>query len=122
MTERVATLTAAIPARERLILALDVGGIDEGKRWVERLGDAVHFYKLGLQFLMTGHYFEMVDWLAAQGKRIFADIKFYDIPETVRQAVAELAHRPVDFATVHGTGSMLEAAVAAKGRLKILAV
>ena len=122
MTGRSATEAAAIPARERLILALDVGGLEEGKRWVERLGDAVHFYKLGLQFLMTGDYFEMVDWLAAQGKRIFADIKFYDIPETVRQAVAELSRRPVDFATVHGTGSMLEAAAAAKGRLKILAV
>jgi orotidine-5'-phosphate decarboxylase len=122
MPDRTAAPALPIPVRERLILALDVGGIEEGKRWVERLGDAVAFYKLGLQFLMTGEYFEMVDWLAAQGKRVFADIKFYDIPETVRQAVAELSRRPVAFATVHGTGSMLEAAVAAKGPLKILAV
>lgn len=111
-----------IPSVERLILALDVAGLDEGKRWVDRLGDAVRFYKLGLQFLMTGEYFQMVDWLAAQGKKVFADVKFYDIPETVKLAVEQLARRPVEFTTVHGTGSMLEAAVAAKGRLKVLAV
>ncbi len=111
-----------IPSVERLILALDVAGLDEGKRWVDRLGDAVRFYKLGLQFLMTGEYFEMVDWLAAQGKKVFADVKFYDIPETVKLAVEQLARRPVEFTTVHGTGSMLEAAVSAKGRLKVLAV
>lgn len=111
-----------IPPTERLIVALDVAGLEEGKRWVDRLGDAVRFYKLGLQFLMTGEYFEMVDWLAAQGKKVFADVKFYDIPETVRLAVEQLARRPVEFTTVHGTGSMLEAAVSAKGRLKVLAV
>ncbi len=111
-----------IPANQRLILALDVAGLDEGKRWVERLGDSVQFYKLGLQFLMTGEYFEMVDWLAAQGKKVFADVKFYDIPETVKLAVEQLARRPVEFTTVHGTGSMLAAAVAAKGRVKVLAV
>jgi orotidine-5'-phosphate decarboxylase len=112
----------AIPTRDRLILALDVPGIDEGKRWVERLGDSVNFYKLGLQFLMTGHYFEMVDWLDAQGKKVFADVKFFDIPETVRLAVEQLATRKVAFATVHGSDSMIEAAVSARGRLKILAV
>jgi orotidine-5'-phosphate decarboxylase len=122
MAEPSALYSKRIPARERLILALDVGGLDEAKRWVERLGDAVQVYKLGLQFLMTGQYFEMVDWLAGQGKKVFADIKFYDIPETVRLAVGELSRRPVEFATVHGTGSMLEAAASAKGRLKILAV
>jgi orotidine-5'-phosphate decarboxylase len=111
-----------IPPRERLIMALDVPGIDEGKRWVERLGDSVQFYKLGLQFLMTGRYFDMVDWLGAQGKKVFADIKFFDIPETVRLAIEQLQHRKVEFTTVHGNDSMLEAAVSARGSLKILAV
>jgi orotidine-5'-phosphate decarboxylase len=111
-----------IPARERLIFALDVPGIDEGKRWVERLGDSVEFYKLGLQFLMTGQYFDMVEWLGARGKKVFADIKFFDVPETVRLAVEQLQRRKVDFATVHGNDPMLEAAVSAKGALKILAV
>jgi len=111
-----------IPPRERLILALDVSSLDEGKRWVERLGDSVQFYKLGLQFLMTGHYFDMIDWLGAQGKKVFADIKFFDVPETVKSAVEELSHRRVEFATVHGNDPMLEAAVSVKGSLKILAV
>jgi hypothetical protein len=103
-----------IPARERLILALDVPSLDEGKRWVERLGDSVQFYKLGLQFLMTGGYFDMVDWLDAQGKKVFADIKFFDVPETVKHAVEQLAQRKVAFATVHGNDPMLEAAVSVK--------
>jgi orotidine-5'-phosphate decarboxylase len=111
-----------IPPRERLILALDVSTLDEGKRWVEKLGDSVQFYKLGLQFLMSGQYFDMVDWLGEQGKKVFADIKFFDVPETVKSAVEQLAHRRVDFATVHGNDSMLEAAVSVKGGLKILAV
>jgi orotidine-5'-phosphate decarboxylase len=111
-----------IPRRERLILALDVPSLEEGKRWVDRLGDSVQFYKLGLEFLMTGQYFEMVDWLDAQGKKVFADIKFFDVPETVKHAVELLSHRKVAFATVHGNDPMLEAAVSVKGRLKILAV
>jgi orotidine-5'-phosphate decarboxylase len=112
----------AIPARERLIFALDVPGIDEGKRCVERLGDSVHFYKLGLQFLMSGGYFEMVKWLDAQGKKVFADIKFFDVPETVKLAVEQLRHHRVAFATVHGNDPMMEAAASVKGDIKILAV
>ena len=114
--------TKQIPARERLILALDVPSLDEGKRWVDRLGDSVQFYKLGLQFLMSGGYFDMVDWLDAQGKKVFADIKFFDVPETVKLAVEQLQHRRVTFATVHGNDPMIEAAVSAKGHVKILAV
>jgi orotidine-5'-phosphate decarboxylase len=111
-----------IPARERLIFALDVPGLDEGKRLAERLGGSVVFYKLGLQLLMTGRYFEMVDWLHAQGKKVFADVKFFDVPETVRLAVEQLRSSRVVFATVHGNDPMLEAAVSAKGAMKILAV
>jgi len=112
----------AIAPRERLIFALDVPGIDEGKRWVERLGDSVQFYKLGLQFLMSGSYFEMIEWLDARGKKVFADIKFFDVPETVKLAVERLSRHRVTFATVHGNDPMLEAAVAVKGNIKILAV
>lgn len=111
-----------IPARERLIFALDVPGAEEARRLVERLGDSVIFYKLGLQLFMAGGYFELVDWLRRQDKRIFVDLKLFDVPETVKLAVAALARRDVDFATVHGNDSIMEAAVAAKGKLKILAV
>jgi len=119
----IASLSAkAIPARERLIFALDVPGIEEGKRCVERLGDSVHFYKLGLQFLMSGGYFEMIKWLDAQGKKVFADIKFFDVPETVKLAVEQLRHHRVTFATVHGNDPMMEAAASAKGDIRLLAV
>jgi orotidine-5'-phosphate decarboxylase len=114
--------TKAIPTRDRLIMALDVPGLDEGKRLVDRLGDSVQFYKLGLQFLMTGQYFDMVDWLGAQGKKVFADIKFLDVPETVKLAVKELSGRKVDLVTVHSYDTMVEAAVSVKGHLRLLAV
>ena len=64
----------------------------------------------------------MIDWLDAQGKKVFADVKFFDVPETVRLAVEQLSRRKVAFATVHGYDAMLEAAVSVKGSLKILAV
>ena len=89
---------------------------------VKQLGDAVHFYKLGLELATSGGYFELVDWLAGQGKQIFVDLKFFDVPATVAAAVRNLNNRGVAFATVHGNQSMMEAAGAAKGDVKILAV
>jgi orotidine-5'-phosphate decarboxylase len=89
---------------------------------VKQLGDAVHFYKLGLELATADGYFELVDWLAGQGKRIFVDLKFFDVPATVAAAVRNLNNRGVSFTTVHGNQSMMEAAGAAKGDVKILAV
>src|SRR5262245_51048500 len=77
---------AAIPIRERLIFALDVPDAESARRLVGKLGDAVQFYKLGLELFMAGGYFELLEWLAAQGKRIFVDLKFFDIPATVAGA------------------------------------
>jgi orotidine-5'-phosphate decarboxylase len=114
--------TAAIPARERLIVALDVPSHEEALGWVERLGENVHFYKLGLELFMAGHYFELVEALAARGKKVFIDLKFFDVPETVAAAVARLSERGAYFATVHGNDAMLEAACRAKRELRILAV
>lgn len=113
---------AAIDRRERLIVALDVATVAEARALVERLGDAVRFYKIGLELFTSGGYFELLDWLAARGNKVFADLKFYDIPETVRRAVANLSGRGVTFATVHAHRSILEAAAAAKGEVKILGV
>jgi len=112
----------SIPPRERLIFALDVPGQDEARRLVDALGDAVHFYKLGLQLFMSGNYFELVDQLVAAGKKVFVDLKLFDVPETVAAAVAQLKHCGAYFATVHGNDAMLEAACREKGDLKILAV
>jgi orotidine-5'-phosphate decarboxylase len=124
MTDEQVTLAARpIPATERLIFALDVPGAEPARRLVETLGDAVTFYKLGLELFCSGGYFELVDWLVARGKRVFADLKLLDVPETVRRAVAALAARPVDLLTVHAQDdAVLAAAAAAKGRLRILAV
>jgi len=118
------SVTAAkrIEARERLIVALDVPAPDAARALAERIGDAACFYKVGLELLTAGGSFELVQWLAARGNRVFADFKFFDIPETVRRAVANLRGRGVTFATVHGSRPIMEAAASAKGDVRILAV
>jgi orotidine-5'-phosphate decarboxylase len=111
-----------IPARERLIFALDVANLEDAQSLISRLGDSVQFYKLGLEVFLSGHYFELMSELKGQGKKIFADLKLFDIPATVAGAVKQLARHEVDFCTVHGNDSMLKAAADAKGNMKILAV
>jgi orotidine-5'-phosphate decarboxylase len=108
--------------RERLIVALDVPNAAEARSLVERIGDAACFYKVGLELFMAGGYFELIDWLVARGNRVFADLKMFDIPETVARAVANLRGRGLTFATVHGNQSMMQAAAREKGEVKILAV
>jgi orotidine-5'-phosphate decarboxylase len=111
-----------IPRRERLIVALDVPTVSDARALVAKLGDEAAFYKLGLELFMTGGCFELVDWLVARGKRVFVDLKFFDVPETVRSAVRGLRGRGITLATVHGNQKMMEAAAAEKGDVKILAV
>ncbi len=111
-----------IPTRERLILALDVADTAQARALVQRLEGAVQFYKLGLELFMGGGYFDLVDWMAARGHRIFVDLKFFDIPATVAAAVRALRGRGVTFTTVHGNQALMEAAAAAKGDVKVLAV
>jgi orotidine-5'-phosphate decarboxylase len=111
-----------IPRAERLIAALDVPDAGQAKALVQRLGDSVSFYKVGLELFMAGGMFEFIEWLAGRGSKVFADLKFFDIPETVAAAVRGLRNRGVTFATVHGNQAMLEAAGEAKGEVKILAV
>jgi len=112
----------SIDRRDRLIVALDVATFDEARAMVETLGDSARFYKIGLELFTSGSYFELLDWLAARDKKIFADLKFYDIPETVRRAVSNLRGRGVTFATVHGHRSIMAAAAGEKGDIRILAV
>jgi orotidine-5'-phosphate decarboxylase len=111
-----------VPRQERLIVALDLPTPREARAMVEKLGDAARFYKLGLELFMAGGYFELVEWLAARGNKVFVDLKFFDVPETVRRAVANLRGRGVTFATVHGNHAMMQAAAQEKRELKILAV
>jgi orotidine-5'-phosphate decarboxylase len=114
--------TKRIPRGERLIVALDVPAADDARALVARLGDAASFYKVGLELFMAGGCFELVEWLVARGKRVFVDLKFFDVPETVRGAVRGLRGRGITAATVHGNQAMMAAAAAEKGELKLLAV
>jgi orotidine-5'-phosphate decarboxylase len=111
-----------IPVRERLILALDVGSPEEARGLVEALGDHVGFYKIGLTLFMCGGYFELLQWLTDRGKKVFVDLKYFDVPQTVAGAVAKLRRYRASFATVHGNEAILKAACAEKGDTKILGV
>jgi orotidine-5'-phosphate decarboxylase len=111
-----------IPRAERLIVALDVPTAAEARALIEKLGDAARFYKVGLELFMAGGYFELIDWLVGRGSKVFVDLKFFDVPETVRRAVGNLRGRGISFATVHGNQAIMEAAGKEKGEVKILAV
>ena len=111
-----------IPVNERLIMALDLPSIEEAQALVIALGDSVVFYKVGMEIFMCGDYFGFIEWLKQQGKKVFVDLKFFDVPATVRRAIAALSHKGVDLATIHGNDAIMEAAAANKGDLKVLAV
>ena len=111
-----------IPPAERLIVALDVPTQGEARALVEKIGGGARFYKVGLELFSAPGCFELVAWLAERGHKVFADLKLYDIPETVRRAVANLQGRGATFLTVHGHRSVMRAAAQEKGDLKILAV
>lgn len=116
-------IPTTIPVKDRLIFAMDVPDCEQARRMAEELGDSVMFYKLGLELMMSGGYFELLEWMLARDKKVFADLKFFDIPATVGNAVRQLRDRGASFVTVHGNQSIMEAAAANKGdELKVLAV
>ncbi len=112
----------AIPRAERLIVALDVPEARDARALVERIGDAARFYKVGLELFSAQGYFDLIDWLVARGNKVFADLKLFDIPETVRRATANLSRSGATFLTVHAHSSVLRAAAAEKGAMRILGV
>jgi orotidine-5'-phosphate decarboxylase len=106
-----------------LAVSIAPSDAERAKALVRTLGDTVVFYKLGLELAMSGRYFELLDWLLGEGKQVFADLKFYDIPATVAAAVRQVRDCGATFLTVHGERAITEAAAAEKGdALKILAV
>jgi orotidine-5'-phosphate decarboxylase len=112
-----------IKSKDRLIFAMDVPDCDRARELATELGDAVTFYKIGLELMMSGGYFDLLEWLLARDKKVFCDLKFFDIPATVGSAVRQLKDRGATFLTVHGNQSIMEAAAANKGdSLKILGV
>lgn len=113
-----------ISPRERLIVALDVSSSAEAQRIVSSLGESVQTYKVGMQ-LFTAEGVQVVRDLVASGRKVFLDLKYHDIPNTVSSAVREAAQLGVSMLTVHASGGtkMLEAAVqSASQGLSVLAV
>jgi orotidine-5'-phosphate decarboxylase len=106
-----------------LIVALDFESAVKARELVGRLGDHVSFYKVGLE-LYAAAGMEFVRELIGQGKDVFLDLKLYDIGETVKRAVAQVAASGVRFTTVHGSRAVMRAAVEGRGSsaLKLLAV
>ena len=86
-----------ITPADRLIFALDLPTAEDALQWVDKLGDSVSFYKLGFQLFMAEGYWSLVERLQHRGKKIFVDLKFFDVPETVKNAVANLSRESVDF-------------------------
>ena len=110
--------------RDKLIVALDVPAYDDARALVETLGDTVSFYKVGLELLFA-EGLTLAGELKSEGKRVFLDMKFLDIGNTVEKAVAGVAELGFDFLTIHGTDTKtMKAAVKGRGKssLKILAV
>ena len=110
---------------ERLIFALDVPGRAQALEWVDRLGEAVRFYKIGMELLASGEYFQVLDALAARGKRVFVDLKFFDIPATVAGVIRGLGRWKIDYCTIHGWHpAMMQAAAEANAGadMRLLAV
>ena len=108
--------------QDRLIVALDVPTVSAAKNMVEELGGAVSFYKIGLELFMSGEYFELLEWLKTKRKKIFVDLKFFDVPATVGRAIKQLNGKGVTFATIHGNDSIMRAAAENKGDVQVLVV
>ncbi len=109
--------------QEKLIIALDVPDISAAKKLVEAIGDEAIFYKVGLELMMGGDYFELIKWLKNRGKKIFADLKLYDISETVGRAVKNLAQYEIDLLTIHtASRSIMAQAAENKGKMQVIGV
>ncbi|HIJ83746.1 MAG: Orotidine 5'-phosphate decarboxylase [Magnetococcales bacterium] len=114
-------MKTAIPLEDRIIFALDVDSPEDARQWVALLGGHIRFFKIGLQLFLAGG-FGLIEELAQQGHKVMVDLKLFDIDKTVELAVRELAKHPVTFTTVHGPQSIVQAAVTARGHMRILAV
>jgi len=110
-----------IPLRERIIIALDVDSTQKAKEIVKRCESHAGFYKVGLQLFMAS-WFESVDWILDRGHKVMLDLKFFDIPETVKLAVSQVKNRGVSLATIHGNDTIIRAAMEERGNMKLLAV
>jgi orotidine-5'-phosphate decarboxylase len=106
-----------------IIVALDVESAEDARALVKRIGPEAGFYKVGME-LYAAAGMDFVRELMDGGKDVFLDLKFYDIGETVKRAVAQVARTGIRFLTVHGSSAVMRAAVEGRGTapLKLLAV
>jgi orotidine-5'-phosphate decarboxylase len=114
---------AEIAPKDRLIVALDLPGVDAAEAMVNRLGDSVTFYKIGYRLAYAGGL-PLVGKLADKGKKVFLDLKLHDIGNTVAQGVDSITRLGATFLTVHAYPQTMKGAVEGRGssNLKILAV
>jgi len=109
---------SVIPPRDRLIVALDVPSVGEAEALVEKLGDSVIFYKVGLQLVFAGGL-PFAERLRRSGKRVFLDVKLLDIDNTIAGAVKSIAAMGMTFVTIHAYPKAMAAAVAARGNASL---
>src|SRR3569833_2743543 len=112
-----------IAPKDRLIVALDLPGVDAAEAMVNRLGDSVTFYKIGYRLAYAGGL-PLVGKLADKGKKVFADLKMHDIGNTVTRGVGSVATLGATYLTVHAYPQTMKGAVEGRGKsgLNILAV
>ena len=107
----------------QLILALDVADFNQAKTMIEKVKNEVEFFKIGLELMMSGDYFKVIELLKKYDKKIFADLKIYDIANTVASAVKNLAKLSLDLLTIHSASKdIMLRANEYKGEMKIIAV
>jgi orotidine-5'-phosphate decarboxylase len=110
-------------ATEKLIVALDVPDFTSAKKLVKDLGNEVIFYKIGLELLMSGDYFRIISYLKEKDKKVFCDLKLYDISQTVARSVKNLANYEVDLLTIHSASfDIMARAAENKGKMQLIAV
>lgn len=114
-------MTKNIALKDRIIVALDVDQRDKALAMVRACESHIGFFKVGLQLFMAD-YFHTVDWILDRGHKVMLDLKFFDIPETVKLAVEQVNKRGVSLATIHGNDPIIRAALEARGDMKLLAV
>ena len=114
----------SIKSQERLIVALDLPSIAAASKMVKDLHGVADFFKIGLALQLAEGVEAFIRRLIGDGNRVFLDYKYYDIPETMKKSVARAAELGVDFLTIHGSSSLIRAAVEGRGqsKLKLLTV
>ena len=108
---------------EKLIVALDIPDFESAKKLIKDLGNDIKFYKIGLELMASGDYFRIIDFLKNNNKKVFADLKLYDISQTIARSVKNLAKFEIDLLTIHcASREIMLSASENKGKMQIIGV